>query len=51
LKGCFEFLGMIFKDEREKKRKKIIIDNKAETMKLHMLPGEVGATEGILSPP
>jgi hypothetical protein len=37
---------------REKrKEKKIIIDNKAETMKLHMLPGEVGATEGILSPP
>jgi hypothetical protein len=48
LKGCFEFLGVIFKDEREKK---IIVDNKAETMKLHMLPGEVGATEGILSPP
>jgi hypothetical protein len=51
LKGCFEFLGVIFKDEREKKRKKIIIDNKAETMKLHMLPGEIVVTERILSPP
>jgi len=50
LKGCFEFLGVISKDERENKRiqKKMIVDNKAEAMKLHMLPGEVEATEGIL---
>jgi hypothetical protein len=50
LNGCFEFLGVISKDERENKRiqKKMIGDNKAETMKLHMSHGEVGATEGIL---